>query len=115
MDADMPDRPRRLMFRVLLLWGAAALVPGQAMAAPLADYEQKPRVVMYATSWCPYCQQARNYFHQRGIPYLERDIEKDVAARRDYKAFGGRGVPVIFVGKRRMNGFSISGFEKIYR
>jgi glutaredoxin len=111
----MPDRPRRLMFRALLLWGVASWVPGSAVASALADYEQKPRVVMYATSWCPYCQQARNYFRQRSIPYVEHDIEKDAAARRDYQAFGGRGVPVIFVDKRRMNGFSVSGFEKIYR
>ena len=110
----MPDRAKRLMFRALLLWAVAALTPLRAGAAGLADYNER-RVVMYATSWCPYCQQARNYFRQQGILYVERDIEKDAAARRDYKAFGGRGVPVIFVDQRRMNGFSVSGFEKIYR
>lgn len=109
----MPDRAKRLMFCALLLWAVAALMPLRAGAAGLADYNER-RVVMYATSWCPYCQQARNYFRQQGIPYVEHDIEKDAAARRDYKAFGGRGVPVIFVDKRRMNGFSVSGFEKIY-
>lgn len=70
---------------------------------------------MYATSWCPYCQQARNHFRQQGIAYTEYDIERDADAKRRYQAFGGRGIPVIFVGKRRMNGFSVSGFNKIYR
>lgn len=93
---------------------AACAVPA-AVAATLVDYGQKPQVVMYATSWCPYCQQARNYFRRQGIPYIEHDIEKDAAARRDYNAFGGRSVPVIFVGKRRMNGFSVEGFNRIYR
>ncbi|MBX3664522.1 MAG: glutaredoxin family protein [Burkholderiales bacterium] len=106
----MTDRARRRMFLSLLAGWASF----PAAAAGLADYNER-RVVMYATSWCPYCQQARNYFRQQGIPYVEHDIEKDAAARRDYRAFGGRGVPVIFVDKRRMNGFSISGFEKIYR
>lgn len=83
--------------------------------AALADYDKEEKVVMYATSWCPYCQQARNYFRQQGISYTEYDIERDADAKRRYQAFGGRGVPVIFVGKRRMNGFSVSGFNKIYQ
>lgn len=86
--------------------------------AALADYaeqQKEQKVVMYATSWCPYCQQARNYFRQQGIPYTEYDIERDADAKRRYQAFGGRGIPVIFVGKRRMNGFSVSAFNKIYQ
>ena len=86
--------------------------------AALADYEEQQkeqRVVMYATSWCPYCQQARNYFRQQGISYTEYDIERDADAKRRYQEFGGRGIPVIFVGKRRMNGFSVSGFNRIYQ
>lgn len=109
-DAMPVAGKRRFCFAVLAL---ACVAP--AAAAALADYQQKPQVVMYATSWCPYCQQARNYFRQQGIPYVEHDIEKDAAARRAYKDFGGRGVPVIFVGKRRMNGFSVEGFNRIYR
>lgn len=98
---------------VLLLWsplGAAAPEPR------LQSWDDNSRqVVMYATSWCPYCQKARNYFREQGIQYVEYDIEKNAEARQAYKAFGGRGVPVIFVGKRRMNGFSVAGFNKIYR
>lgn len=100
----------------LLFWShawASPAVPEPQLLA-LADYDQR-QVVMYATSWCPYCQQARNYFREQGIPYIEYDIEKDADAKRAYKAFGGRGIPVIFVGKRRMNGFSVAGFNRIYR
>lgn len=73
------------------------------------------RVVMYATSWCPYCRKARGYFRDNGIAFTEYDIEKDARARREYDALGARGVPVILVGKKRMNGFSAAGFEKLYR
>ena len=79
------------------------------------EQQKEQRVVMYATSWCPYCQQARNYFRQQGISYTEYDIERDADAKRRYQSFGGRGIPVIFVGKRRMNGFSVSGFNRIYQ
>lgn len=101
-----------------LLFGAQAFAGAatepQRLAA-LADYDTEQKVVMYATSWCPYCQQARNYFRQQGIPYTEYDIERDMEAKRRYQAFGGRGIPVIFVGKRRLNGFSVSAFNKIYQ
>lgn len=76
---------------------------------------ESQRVTMYATSWCGYCRKARNYFRQNGISYIEYDIEKDERAKRMYDLLGGKGVPVILVGKKRMNGFSAAGFERIYR
>jgi len=93
----------------------ADTTPEPLRLAAMADYGQEQKVVMYATSWCPYCEKARNHFRQQGIPYTEYDIERDAEAKRRYQAFGGRGIPVIFVGKRRMNGFSVSGFDKIYQ
>ena len=114
----IPETGKRTLFCALLLWAVVSAVSPETAAAPLADYDEQQKeqkVVMYATSWCPYCRQARNYFHQQGISYTEYDIERDADAKRRYQAFGGRGIPVIFVGKRRMNGFSVSGFNKIYQ
>lgn len=73
------------------------------------------RVNMFSTSWCGYCKKARKYFQRNDISYVEYDIEKDAAAKKDYDRLGGRGVPVILVGKKRMNGFSQAGFERIYQ
>ena len=72
-------------------------------------------VVMYATSWCGYCRQAREYFRAKGIEYTEYDIETNRIANMEHKDLGGRGVPLILVGKKRMSGFSPAGFEAIYR
>jgi glutaredoxin len=60
---------------------------------------------MYATDWCGYCRQARQFFARNGIAYTELDIEKSQAAMAEYKGLGGRGVPVILVGSQRMNGY----------
>ncbi|MGB0848554.1 MAG: glutaredoxin family protein [Thiolinea sp.] len=76
---------------------------------------KKQRVVMYSYSWCGYCAQARNYFRANRIPYIEYDIERDRAAKRRYDAFRGRVTPVIFVGRNRMNGFSVHRFRSMYR
>jgi glutaredoxin len=66
---------------------------------------------MYATSWCPYCAKARAYFAQSGIAYVEHDVEKSARARAEFKRLGGRAVPLIVVGREKMNGFSEVGFE----
>jgi glutaredoxin-like YruB-family protein len=70
---------------------------------------------MYSTAWCGYCKKARKYFTSKGIAFIEYDIEKNARAKRDYDALGGKGVPVILVGKKRMNGFSPQGFDRIYK
>ena len=36
-------------------------------------------------------------------------------AKRKYKQLGATGVPVIIVGRKRMNGFSEAGFKRIYK
>ncbi|MBW9258660.1 MAG: glutaredoxin family protein [Candidatus Thiodiazotropha sp. (ex. Lucinisca nassula)] len=72
------------------------------------------KVVIYSTEWCGYCEKAKRYFKRKKIKYTEYDIEKSSRAKRQYKKMGATGVPVILVGKRRMNGFSEAGFEKIY-
>lgn len=65
----------------------------------------RPEIKLYATDWCGYCKQARQYFARNGIRYVELDIEKSAAANAEYKRLGGRGVPVILVGAQRMDGY----------
>ena len=81
---------------------AAAPRPAAAPAGP---------VIMYATSWCPYCAKARAYFSRNGIAYTEYDIEKSATANAEFKRLGGRGVPLILVGRERVEGFNELAFE----
>ena len=74
---------------------------------------QSAPVVMYATSWCPYCAKARAYFARTGTAYTEYDIEKSAAAKAEFKRLGGRGVPLILVGKEKMSGFNELAFESL--
>lgn len=73
------------------------------------------QVTMYSTSWCGYCRQAREYFRAEHIPFTEHDIEESVSARDAYERLGAGGVPLIKVGERTMNGFSVKSFERFYR
>lgn len=73
------------------------------------------QVVLYSTSWCGYCKQARAYFQQNGISYTDRDIEKDPAAKRAYEQLQGHGVPLIMIGSQRLEGFNPESFAALYR
>lgn len=76
------------------------------------DANGDARVVMYATDWCGYCTQARQYFAENGIDYVEFDIEKDRSAKRDFDALLGSGTPLLYHGYARMVGFHKSEVDK---
>jgi len=99
---------RLLMLICGLLVAAAQPTYGQTeVAAP-------PKIVMYATDWCPYCAKARAHFRKLGIDYVEHDIEKSPEGRAEYQRLGGRGVPLILIGEQRMSGFSEARFDSLY-
>jgi glutaredoxin len=75
----------------------------------------KPKkVVMYSAVWCGICKQARRYFKNNNIPFREYDIETSQKGRHDFKRLRGRGVPIIMVGERMLNGFDPKAFKDIY-
>lgn len=72
------------------------------------------KLVMYSTSWCGYCKKARNYFIANNIAFEEYDVENTNKGKRDYDKLGGGGVPIILMGNKRMNGFSVHKFKRFY-
>ena len=64
------------------------------------------KVVMFGTSWCPYCAKAREVFAQKGVRFTELDLEANGAAadfQRD--VMGLQGFPTIVIGNRVTQGF----------
>ncbi len=80
----------------------------------LAKPARRKRVVMYSAEWCGVCKRAKSYFQKKKIAFAEYDIDKSEKARSDYDKLNGRGVPIILVGKKRLNGFSQKRFDEIY-
>jgi glutaredoxin 3 len=63
-------------------------------------------VVMYTTSWCPYCSRARSLFDGKGVQYTEIDVDVVAGARAEMQQRSGRtSVPQIFVGDRHLGGY----------
>ena len=75
---------------------------------------RRKRVIIYSAEWCGVCSKAKNYFKKKKIPFKERDIDKSKKARKAFDKLNATGIPVILIGKTRMNGFSVGRFEKIY-
>jgi glutaredoxin len=70
---------------------------------------------MFSTQWCGHCRNARAYFAAKGIAFNEIDVEASPAGYKEYKQLGGKGVPLILVGKKVMRGFSAERFEAMRR
>jgi glutaredoxin len=87
----------------------------QSVAIETSTFDVGKKVVMYSASWCGVCEKAKSYFKRKGIQFTEYDVEKSAKGRSEYKKLKAKGVPVILVGKERMNGFSIERFERLYR
>ena len=73
------------------------------------------KVVIYTTERCSICKKAKKYFRKNNISYVDYDVNKSRTGKIDYKLLRGKGVPIIIVGNKRMNGFTVSKFEKLYK
>lgn len=94
-------------FKIMAILLVVGMLPGlnqAALAGPPAASQQKD-VIMFATSWCPYCAKARKFLRRNGIRYTEYDIEEPGRGRQLYNRIGARGVPVFLIEGKVVNGF----------
>ncbi|MER3474511.1 MAG: NrdH-redoxin [Armatimonadota bacterium] len=66
----------------------------------------QPRVIVFSTPNCPYCNMAKRYLRERGIRFRDVDVSRDHAAARDMvRRSGQQGVPVIDIDGKIVIGF----------
>ncbi len=88
-------------------------VKGSLPTPKSEDYkEKKPyrdiKAIMYMTSWCPYCAQARNYLRSLDVHLIEYNIERDKSKREEMlsKSGGSTGVPLIDIEGTIIKGYN---------
>lgn len=65
-------------------------------------------VTIYSTPWCGWCRRTKDYFKQHNVPYTEKDVAADTAAREEMVAKSQQlGVPVIDI-----DGTIVVGFDQ---
>ncbi len=64
-----------------------------------------PHILIYTTSWCPYCSRARALLESKSVAFEEIDIDARPEARAEMIRRSGRtSVPQIFVGETHVGG-----------
>lgn len=75
---------------------------------------KKDEVIIYSTSWCGYCKMTAKYLHDKGVAFVEKDIEADPKAHAELmKKIDNnfRGVPVTDVKGTLVLGFDRAGLD----
>jgi len=68
--------------------------------------KKQPRVIVFSTPTCTYCNLAKKYFRQNRVRFRDVDVSRDQAAARDMvRRSGQMGVPVIDIGGKIIVGF----------
>lgn len=78
--------------------------------APLYS-ESGQKVVLFSTSTCPYCKQARALLDGAGVAYADYKIDQSEALNKKFLDLGGVGVPLIFIGNRSIKGYRESAIR----
>jgi glutaredoxin 3 len=79
----------------------------------MTEIKPQPRVIVFSTPTCSFCNMAKQYFRQKGIKFKDVDVSRDPAAARDMvRRSGQQGVPVIDIGGRIVVGFDRVKIDK---
>ncbi|MEW6045612.1 MAG: glutaredoxin family protein [Bacillota bacterium] len=66
----------------------------------------QPRVIVYSTPTCPWCNATKRYLRERQIRFYDVDVSRDPkAAQEMVRKSGQQGVPVIDINGRIVVGF----------
>ena len=68
----------------------------------------QPKVIIFTTPTCSFCNNAKRYFREKNIRFTEVDVARDQKAAVDMeRRTGQRGVPVILINNRPIVGFDV--------
>jgi glutaredoxin 3 len=70
-----------------------------------------PKIEIYTTRYCPYCNTAKALLQRKGVAYEEINLSQDFGRREEMieRANGRMTVPQIFI-----NGFHVGGSDDLH-
>lgn len=83
--------------------------------------QERPPVIMYATTWCGVCRRARGFLKQHGVAFVEKDVEKEPGVSAELRAKAqkagveARGVPVFDVAGNILPGFDEGALKRLLK
>ncbi len=80
----------------------------------MSESKPQPKVIVFSTPTCSYCNMAKQYFRQKNVKYVDVDVSRDAAAARDMvRRSGQMGVPVIDIGGKVIVGFNRQKIDQL--
>ncbi len=80
----------------------------------MSEVKAQPRVIIFTTPTCTYCNMAKKYFREKGVRFKDVDVSRDAAAARDMvRRSGQQGVPVIDIGGQIIVGFDRPKIDRL--
>jgi len=119
---DKPDNEEvRKVLRQLETQEAPRIAPFTTTGDYFSDLQEDEiphgDIVMYCTKWCKDCKKAKTWLDQRGLAYIEVDVDYNMAARNQVRqwANGFLVTPVFDIGGTIVLDFDIPKLEEALR
>ncbi len=76
----------------------------------------KPKVTIYTTKTCPWCERAKEFFAEHKVTYEEKDVSNDDAAASEMiQKSGQMAVPVIDIDGKIIVGYDEQALRKLLK
>ena len=76
----------------------------------------QPKVIIFTTPTCSFCNSAKRYFREKSIRFTEVDVARDQRAAADMeRRTGQKGVPVILINNRPIVGFDLPKINSLLK
>ena len=105
----------RLLYILIFSLFTSGCLEASREAPPLIAEKYGDSVVLYSTRWCENCRKTKEFFSRNGIKYIEYDIESSDDGLQEFVALGGKGVPLVFVNGRVVEGYAPNAILKVIR
>jgi glutaredoxin len=117
-SSDADDPLSRAEAASSAAWGATGSQSAPAPpAARLPDDGAAPAeagVVVYTTSWCPWCRKTLAWLDEQGVAYVNKDIERNLEWRRELiEKTGQAAIPVVEMRGQIVRGFDPERMEQL--
>ncbi len=67
---------------------------------------KQPKVIVFSTPTCSFCNTAKRYLREKKIQFTDIDVSRNMSAARDMQRRTGQtGVPVLLINNRPVVGF----------
>jgi glutaredoxin len=72
-------------------------------------------VLLYSSTGCKYCKQAKEFLDDHKIRYEEIDVYNSERGKEDFAKFGAMGVPILVVANVKIVGFDASQLKSVLK